>query len=191
MLRRSLLVRLGTIAGATLLLAGCFGDGVHQVGAGKDQVVPGTYSAPGVQKGSYGCYWARLKDFTGSFDGIVDNGLGDARQFMTVAPTDAGVQSSGCGTWEEVTATTRSYNKTPGSAIPDGMSRVGVDVLPGVWQSSGAPGTTCYWARLKDWTGGVDSILGNDIGAGKRLVTILPTDTGFDSSSCGGWTKVG
>jgi hypothetical protein len=63
---------------------------------------------------------------------------------------------------------------------------IGQDVQPGTYRTVGAEG--CYWERDKDFTGGEDSILANDNPTGGSVVTILPTDKGFDSEGCGTWT---
>jgi hypothetical protein len=65
--------------------------GVYLVGA---QIRPGTYSTFAAN----GCYWARLRDFTGNFSGIIDNefitrSTGD--MFVTIAPTDVGFELDG------------------------------------------------------------------------------------------------
>lgn len=180
-IRRLLLMPL-----AVLLLAGCFGDGVHHVGQAEGQVKPGVYTTAGGSS----CYWARLRDFTGGLESIIQNEIGAGRMFMEVLPTDVGVESTRCGKWFPAPPELPSFNATPGSAIPDGMHRVGIDVMPGTWTTNGPAGGSCYWSRVKDWRGGLDSLLANDIGPAPRTVTILPTDVGFTSTRCTGWTKV-
>lgn len=74
-----------------------FGDGTYEVG--KD-ILPGTYAAT-VPTDSFGCYWEREKDLTGSFESIISNGNGTSGAHMkvTIAATDKGFKSQGCGTW--------------------------------------------------------------------------------------------
>jgi hypothetical protein len=74
-----------------------FGDGTYEVG--KD-IVAGTYAAT-VPPDSFGCYWEREKALDGSFDAIIANGNGNkgAHMKVTIAATDKGFKSSGCGTW--------------------------------------------------------------------------------------------
>ena len=170
-----------------LLLAGCFADGTHQVGAGQDQVAPGLYSTPGGD----GCYWARLKDFTGGIGSIIANNIGSGRQFVDIAPTDAGIKSDGCGRWVPIPSIVPTFNATPAQAIPDGMARVGIDVMPGTWQTNGPAGADCYFARLKNFSGEFSGIIANGLGKTPQVVTILPTDVGFKSDGCTGWTKTG
>lgn len=71
----------------------------------------------------------------------------------------------------------------------DGTYQVGSDVQAGTYKAE--PGGSCYWARLRDLTGGVNSILANGLPSGPTSVTILPSDTAFESNGCGTWTKVG
>lgn len=68
------------------------GDGIHVVGT---TLPPGTYHAPG----SSGCYWARLSGFGGSGEEIIANHFGSGPVVVTIAPTDKGFRSSGCGAW--------------------------------------------------------------------------------------------
>lgn len=70
------------------------------------------------------------------------------------------------------------------SAIPEGGSIVGSTVQPGTYSSTG---DTCYWARLKGFSGTLDDIIAN--GNGPSIVTIAPTDVGFQSNRCT-WTKI-
>jgi hypothetical protein len=42
--------------------------------------------------------------------------------------------------------------------------------------------------RLSGFGGTFDEIIANDFGSGPRMVTISPTDVGFESSGCGPWT---
>lgn len=71
----------------------------------------------------------------------------------------------------------------------DGTYQVGSDIQAGTYKAD--PGGSCYWARLRDLTGGANSILANGLPSGPTLVTILPSDTAFESDGCGTWTKVG
>lgn len=76
-----------------------------------------------------------------------------------------------------------------------GPMRVGVDIAPGAYRSSGAEGEMCYWSRQA--TDSPDPALEEiiDFGlvpAGEEItVTIEPSDVLFVSEYCGKWTKVG
>ncbi len=72
--------------------------------------------------------------------------------------------------------------------VTDGTFIVGVDLPAGTYRSDGGP--TCYWARLSGFTGESTDIIANDNPAGPAVVTIEPTDIGFQSKTCGLWTEV-
>jgi hypothetical protein len=86
-----------------------------------------------------------------------------------------------------VTVTTTA---TPRVAFSDGTHRVGPDIVAGTYQSA-ATADSCYWERLRGFGGTLDDVIANYFGSSPTIVTIAPTDVGFRSSSCGGWTKIG
>lgn len=73
------------------------------------------------------------------------------------------------------------------TSFGDGMWRVRKDIKPGTYRTAGGRG--CYWAILEDWRGG---IVENNVTLRKapQVVTILRTDVGFESKSCGTWRRV-
>jgi hypothetical protein len=70
----------------------------------------------------------------------------------------------------------------------DGVWRVGAEVAPGTYRAPG--GSSCYWARLRNFSGGLNSIIANGGFSRNQTVTIQSSDTGFESSDCGSWTRV-
>lgn len=72
-----------------------FPDGMYFVGT---DFTPGTYK----NNGSTGCYYARLSNFNGSTDGIIANGNVDNPTIVTIASSDKGFQSKGCGIWTKI-----------------------------------------------------------------------------------------
>jgi zinc-ribbon domain len=71
----------------------------------------------------------------------------------------------------------------------DGTYQVGTDIQPGTYRTrEGSP--NCYWERLRDFTGGFNSIIANGNTNAPTIVTIKPTDAGFQSLDCGTWTKL-
>ncbi len=182
--RRSRLVAVATVAGvaigagaANAGLAFTFGDGTYRVG--KD-IPAGTYRS----RGGDGCYWARLKSFSGDLDAILanDNAVGPA--VVTILRTDRGFESSGCGKW---TSNLRRITKSRTRFGP-GTYIVRTDILPGTYRSRG--GGSCYWARLRSFTGDLESIIANDNARGSVIVTIARSDRGFESSGCGTWSRL-
>lgn len=76
----------------------------------------------------------------------------------------------------------------PYAQFNDGTFVVGQDIQPGTYRTRNAsPG--CYYARLKGFGGTVDDILANNNTDNPAIVTILPTDKGFESNNCDTWTK--
>ncbi|MDQ2745240.1 MAG: ARC6/PARC6 family protein [Chloroflexota bacterium] len=73
-----------------------FGDGTYIVGV---DMLAGTYRS----SGQTGCYWERVKDFTGSgADSILANDNTDTAAIVTISPTDKGFGSKNCGTWTRI-----------------------------------------------------------------------------------------
>ena len=72
-----------------------FGDGTYLVGT---DIVAGTYKTPG----GASCYYARLKDTSGSFNSILANNNTNGPAVVTIAATDGAFESTRCGTWSLV-----------------------------------------------------------------------------------------
>jgi hypothetical protein len=62
--------------------------------------------------------------------------------------------------------------------IGPGTYLVGVDIQPGIYKGNAGEGLfgSCYWERLKDLTGTIDSILANDNEIGQFYVEVKNTD---------------
>lgn len=73
------------------------------------------------------------------------------------------------------------------SSFGDGIWRVRKDIRPGMYRTAGGRG--CYWAILADFRG---DIVENNITRRKapQVVTILRSDVGFESVSCGTWRRI-
>jgi hypothetical protein len=69
-----------------------FGPGTYIVGL---DIAPGTYRSSGTS----GCYWERLKGFTGTLNAIIANDNARGQAIVTIARSDKGFSSSRCGTW--------------------------------------------------------------------------------------------
>jgi hypothetical protein len=76
----------------------------------------------------------------------------------------------------------------PAATIEQGTWAVPNEVKPGTYVSDGGEG--CYWARLRDLSGGLNSIIANGGDVGRQRVTILRSDKGFETNECGVWRKV-
>lgn len=70
-------------------------------------------------------------------------------------------------------------------SFADGTWRVGVDIEAGTYYSVGS--SRCYWERLRDFSGNLQSIIANDNPRGPSVVTVKSTDAGFSCRQCGTW----
>lgn len=68
------------------------GEGTYAVGI---DILPGTYKTAGESA----CYWARLRGFGGSVASVIANDNTSGPAIVTIASTDRGFTSHGCGTW--------------------------------------------------------------------------------------------
>lgn len=167
------------VLGGDPLPAAAFADGVYRLAAG---FPPGTYRTLGSPDG---CYWERLRGFSGHPSEIIANELSPAPMTVTVEPTDAGFRVSGCGIWT-AEVTPGVHSRDPAAAFDEGTWLVGAEIAPGTWKAPG--GATCYWERLSGFGGEVADVIAADtVGS----VTIAAGDLGFRSRRCGTWTRVG
>ncbi len=81
--------------------------------------------------------------------------------------------------WSAITGTHSSFG--------DGTWRVGTDIAAGTYRNSDSSGG-CYWARLSGFGDTLDEIIANEFTYGRSIVTISPTDLGFESNDCGLWS---
>jgi hypothetical protein len=83
----------------------------------------------------------------------------------------------------------------PLTSFGDGTYQVGTapgDVAAGSYRSTGSTeGMSCYWARTKDPTGNVDTIIADGYPSGPTTITIKDSDGAFLASGCAPWNKVG
>jgi hypothetical protein len=156
-----------------------FGDGTYTVGS---SVKAGTYRAPDPAST---CYWERLAGFSGDLNDTLANDIATDPTVVTILPTDAGFKTEGCGTWtSDLSAITSSK-----TSFPAGTYIVNVDITAGTYSAPGGNG--CSWARLSGFTGDPGDIIANDLPSGSLVVTIAPSDRGFQSSNCGTFTATG
>lgn len=88
-----------------------------------------------------------------------------------------------------VTVTVSPPPGQPGTVLLDGIHRVGIDVVPGIYQTTGPSGTNaggCYWSRT-DLQGG---IIENGVIAGPGTLTIMANEL-VETAGCQPWQKVG
>ncbi|MFE6360917.1 hypothetical protein ACFVP3_13030 [Streptomyces sp. NPDC057806] len=159
------------------------GDGDFEVGT---DIKPGTYRTTGNTDGM--CYWERAKDSSGEMDSLLANDNVTGTGYVTVKATDKLFSSSDCGDWEAVEEKAKGSpaSKMTGDA---GMLRVGVDIAPGTYKSTGNTDDSCYWERAKDAGHSIDSIIANNNVTGTAVVTISASDGYFKTSGCQDWKK--
>ncbi|WP_406476948.1 hypothetical protein [Streptomyces sp. NBC_01615] len=161
------------------------GDGDFQVGT---DIKPGTYRTTGNTDDV--CYWERAKDASGEVDSLLANDNVSGTSYVTIKASDKLFKSSGCKDWEAVDA---KASGSPASQIKGngGMYRVGADIAPGTYKSTGNTDDSCYWERDKDATHSMDSIVANNNVTGTAVVTISAGDGYFKTTGCGDWKKTG
>ncbi|MEV5353119.1 hypothetical protein [Streptomyces sp. NPDC052693] len=74
----------------------------------------------------------------------------------------------------------------PLTSIDEGTYLVGEDVKAGSYKTSGPSGGMCYWARNKDDSGELTSIIANDIVKGPGRVTLNKGEI-FETNGCDTW----
>jgi hypothetical protein len=88
-----------------------------------------------------------------------------------------------------VTVTVPPPPAVPAAALLDGIHEVGVDVQPGVYQTTGPSGTNaggCYWTR----TDGEGGLIDNGVISGPGTLTINANEL-VETAGCQPWQKVG
>jgi hypothetical protein len=169
-------VAASTVVAGAATIQTTFGEGTQRVGR---DIAAGTYRS----RGGDGCYWARLRSFSGNLSAILANTNASGSTIVTIKRTDKGFESSGCATW---TSNLRRITKSM-TRFGQGEFIVRTDIAPGTYRSRGGEG--CYWARLRSFTGELNSIIANTNASGATIVTISRSDRGFESSGCATWTR--
>ncbi|WP_329350544.1 hypothetical protein OG226_29570 [Streptomyces sp. NBC_01261] len=173
----------GTTKAAETKKATFDGDGDFRVGT---DIKPGTYRTSGNTDGM--CSWERAKDASGDTVSLPANDRVSGASYVTVEATDKIFESSGCKDWETVDAKPQGSPATR-MAGDGGMFKVGTDIAPGTYRSTGNKDHLCYWERAKDAEHGLDSILANDNVTGTAVVTISTKDAHFKTTGRKDWTK--
>ena len=121
--------------------------------------------------------------------GVCIAALGNSSSPPKPAPVAAAKSPTTAPTAAAATPTASAQPAPPKApSFGDGFHQVGVDIQPGLYRTR-RPSSGCYWERMRDFAGGLDSISGNDNTDGPAVVEILPADKGFKSIRCGTWTQ--
>ncbi|MGW1560366.1 hypothetical protein ACWCQ1_28120 [Streptomyces sp. NPDC002144] len=161
------------------------GYGDFRVGT---DIKPGTYRTTGNGDGT--CYWERARDTKGETDTVLANEHVTGTSYVTVKPTDGLFVSSGCKEWQAVDTTAKG---TPATAMAGdgGMFKVGADIAPGTYRSTGNADDACHWERAKDADHSPGSVIASNKVTGTAVVTINASDAYFKTTGCTAWSKTG
>lgn len=155
-----------------------FKDGIWIVW--KD-IQPGTYRT---KRKSNSCYYSRVSGFGWTIKEIIANEFTNSPAIVTIDASDKWFISKNCGVWtQDLSKITRNIN-----SFSDGTFIIGTDISSWTYQSSGGNG--CYYVRMKNFLGNINSIISNEFTNEPSIVTIDVTDAGFKSNNCGTWKKI-
>ena len=70
----------------------------------------------------------------------------------------------------------------------NGTFRIGKDVQPGTYRTRSASSGR-YYAQLRALSGSLDDILADAFTNAPAIITIAPSDKGFQAQDCGIWKK--
>jgi hypothetical protein len=148
----------------------------------------GTDIQPGIYRGDAGdnifnsCYWARLKDLSGSFDALVANDNSVGQFYVEVRESDKALETH-CELVRLVSlpASTGQFPQL----IKPGMYLVGSDIQPGTYRGETGSdiSASCYWERLSNVSGAFDALLANDNAIGQFYVQVAASDFAL-STAC-------
>lgn len=153
-------------------------SGTHLVG---EDIQPGFYMGTAGGGMLSSCYWARLSDLAGSFDSIIANDNSVGRFYIEVKDTDVALETK-CDLLYLPTLP-EPVAEFP-QAIDPGTYLVNRDLQPGLYRGHAGEGITdsCYWARLDDVAGSMDSLRANDNSIGLYYVEVLDSDFAFETN---------
>jgi len=116
-------------------------------------------------------------------EGAMIRSLSSRRVRLSIVLSAALAVVATAGTWSvpsTASAATASFGP--------GTYRVGSGISAGTYRTRSSV-ASCYWERLKGFSGDLDDIIANDFSSGYQVVTIKSTDKGFSSSRCGRWSS--
>ena len=94
-----------------------------------------------------------------------------------------------CPQFQAALSATVAGHHPPLSYFGDGTYKVGVDIIPGTYQTADQAVQNCYWERTDANGATIDN--GFVPGSPQVRVTIRAFDFGFHSKGCVQWQKVG
>ena len=155
---------------------GLVGVGTHIVG---DDIQPGIYRGQAGGDMLSSCYWARLSDLTGDIKAIIANDNEVGQFYVEVLESDYALETS-C----ELILLEYAPAVDVGDTLPPGTYIVGRDIRPGTYRGQAGDDImeSCYWARLRDVSGEMGSIIANDNAVGSFYVQVLESDFALKTS---------
>lgn len=156
-----------------------YGSGMYIV---KNDIEPGIYRSEGGVT-----YFERLAGLSGELDDILANEASPSGLvYVEIKSTDVAFKTEGSGKWYKIDLD--EYKGVMLTSFEDGWYIVGKDIIPGRYRSDDG----CdYWARLKDFSGELNSIIANDASnEGTVIVEIRSSDFGFQTQGAN-WEKIG
>lgn len=156
-------------------------------------IKPGTYLVgvdikPGIYRGEAGeglfssCYWARLKDLSGSFDALLANENSIGQFYVEIRDSDYAVETR-CELvpLDSLPASTGEFPQI----IKAGTYIIGRDIQAGTYKGQAGTDitTSCYWVRLNNVAGDFDSIIANENAVGQFYVQVAGSDFAL-STAC-------
>jgi hypothetical protein len=127
----------------------------------------------------------------GIFVGSGDDSATTAGPTATVTATGTAEAESGPTASKAPTAK-KTTRPEPESTMNEGTYEIGVDAKPGRYKTRVPEDSSgCYWEKLKDDSGGFNSLIANgDVNPGGRVSITLKRGEFFNSEDCGTWTRV-
>lgn len=147
---------------------------------------PGTYMVgkdvkPGLYEGTATdtCFWARLKDASGTADSILASNNSVGQYYIRVKSTDYALRTD-CQL-SFIPAVPQVARQMPAKIDP-GMYLVGIDIQQGTYQGQAGAGN-CTWERLRDVDGTPDAIIVEGRSAGQFFFQVSIDDFAL-STTC-------
>ena len=136
--------------------------------------------SPGVYRPSNTTMYLRYENSQGNADAAWNVGMSS---WLPVA----GIFGDKLPPPPTTTTTTTTTKPPPPGGFGDGLWIVGQDIAAGTYRTGSSP-DSCYGARLSGFGGTLDDIIANEISDHPIIVTIEPSDAGFESNRCGWWS---
>lgn len=160
-------------------ILGLIEPGTHIVGEDMD---PGIYWGTAGEDILGSCYWARLSDLSGELDAILANDNAVGQFYVEVKEADVAFETDCELIYLEYAPVPENRNP---ETIDPGVYLVGRDIQPGRYRGEAGEDIlgSCYWARLQNVSGDLNSIIANDNATGQYFVQVAETDFAL-STAC-------